>query len=63
VHSSTGWHYQLVANFQPPTTNSQITRLESVAEQGKTHYEGQVQSKAGKTVVLELDADGKAIKK
>ena len=40
-----------------------ITRLESVTEQGKTHYEGQVQSKPGKTVVLELDADGKAIKK
>ena len=30
---------------------------------GKTHYEGQVQPKAGKKVVLELDADGKPIKK
>jgi len=40
-----------------------IVALESVVENGKTHYEGQVQTKAGKKVAIELDADGKPIKK
>ena len=39
----------------------QIVKLEAVTEQGKMHYEGQVRNKAGKTVAMELDADGKAI--
>jgi uncharacterized membrane protein YkoI len=37
--------------------------LESVTENGKTHYEGQVRTKAGKKLALELDADGKPIGK
>lgn len=40
-----------------------IVRLESVMENGKTRYEGQVQNKAGKNVAVELDADGKPYKK
>ena len=40
----------------------QIVVLESVTTNGKVHYEGQVKTKAGKTVSLELDADGKPIK-
>lgn len=40
-----------------------IVALESVMENGRTHYEGQVQTKAGKKVAIELDADGKPIKK
>ena len=40
-----------------------ILVLESVMENGTTHYEGQVQTKAGKKVAIELDADGKPIKK
>ena len=40
-----------------------IVALESVVENGKTHYEGQVRTKAGKKVAIELDADGKPIKK
>jgi uncharacterized membrane protein YkoI len=40
-----------------------IVMLESVLENGKTTYEGQVKTKAGKKVTMELDADGKPIKK
>jgi len=40
-----------------------IVRLESVLENGKTHYEGQVQTKAGKKMSLELDAAGSPLKK
>jgi uncharacterized membrane protein YkoI len=40
-----------------------IVALESVVENGKTHYEGQVLTRAGKKVAIELDADGKPIKK
>jgi uncharacterized membrane protein YkoI len=40
-----------------------IVVLESVTENGKTHYEGQVRTKAGKKLALELDADGKPIGK
>ncbi len=41
----------------------QIVILEAVTSNGKTHYEGQVKTKAGKRVSLELDPDGKPIKK
>ena len=40
-----------------------IVTLESVRENGNTTYEGQVQPKAGKKITLELDANGKPIKK
>jgi len=40
-----------------------IVALESVMENGKTRYEGQVQTKAGKKVAFEVDADGKPYKK
>ena len=40
-----------------------ILVLESVLENGKTHYEGQVQTKAGKKIAIELDAAGTPIKK
>ena len=40
-----------------------IVALESVVENGKTHYEGQVRTMAGKKVAIELDADGTPYKK
>lgn len=40
-----------------------IVKLESVTEQGRLRYEGRVQTKAGKTVALELNADGTPVKK
>jgi uncharacterized membrane protein YkoI len=40
-----------------------IVVLESVMENGKTRYEGQVQNKAGKKVAIELNADGTPYKK
>ncbi|MEP6915333.1 MAG: PepSY domain-containing protein [Acidobacteriota bacterium] len=40
-----------------------IVGLESVAENGTTTYEGQVKTKSGKKVTVELDANGKPIKK
>ncbi len=40
-----------------------ILVLESVTENGKTHYEGQVQTKAGKKIALELEAAGTPVKK
>ena len=39
-----------------------IVALESVLQDGKTTYEGQVQTKAGKKVAVEVDASGKPIK-
>jgi len=39
-----------------------ILVLESVVKDGKTTYEGQVQTKAGKKVGVEVDANGKPIK-
>jgi uncharacterized membrane protein YkoI len=41
----------------------QIVALESVVEHGKARYEGQVRTKAGKKVAVEVDADGKPYKK
>jgi uncharacterized membrane protein YkoI len=43
--------------------HGKILVLESVQENGKTHYEGQVQTKAGKKVAIELNADGTPVKK
>ena len=40
-----------------------ILVLESVVENGKTRYEGQVQNKAGKKVAIELNPDGTPYKK
>ena len=40
-----------------------ILMLESVQQNGRTRYEGQVQTKAGKKVAVEVDADGKPYKK
>jgi uncharacterized membrane protein YkoI len=40
-----------------------VVTLESVRENGNTTYEGQVQPKTGKKITLELDANGKPIKK
>jgi uncharacterized membrane protein YkoI len=39
-----------------------IVVLESVLKDGKTTYEGQVRTKAGKKVAVEVDANGKPIK-
>jgi uncharacterized membrane protein YkoI len=40
-----------------------IVKLESVQENGRTTYEGQVQPKTGKKLTLELDANGKPLNK
>ncbi len=40
-----------------------IVTLETVVENGKTTYEGQVKTKTRKNVTMELDANGKALKK
>lgn len=40
-----------------------IVVLESVKENGVTTFEGQVKTKAGKRVTMELDAAGKPVKK
>jgi uncharacterized membrane protein YkoI len=37
--------------------------LEAATTNGKTHYEGRVQTKAGKKVTFDLDPDGKPVKK
>jgi hypothetical protein len=39
-----------------------IVKAESVMAKGKTTYEGQMKSKAGKTVTLEVDAEGRPVK-
>jgi uncharacterized membrane protein YkoI len=39
-----------------------IVVLESVMKDGKTTYEGQVQTKGGKKIAVEVDADGKPVK-
>jgi len=60
---------QLDADKAPPAVKTaleakgQIVGLESVTTNGKTHYEGQVKTKAGKKVSLDLEPDGKPIKK
>ena len=60
---------QLDADKAPPSVRSAleakgtIVVLESVLENGKTTYEGQVKTKAGKKLTMELDADGKPVKK
>jgi uncharacterized membrane protein YkoI len=41
----------------------QIVTLESVTTNGKVHYEGQVRTKAGKKLSLDLDASGNPITK
>jgi uncharacterized membrane protein YkoI len=40
-----------------------ILGLESVLENGKTHYEGRIQTKAGRKIAIELDAAGTPITK
>ena len=40
-----------------------IVVLESVQQNGTTTYEGQVKTKAGKKVSMELNADGTPLKK
>jgi uncharacterized membrane protein YkoI len=60
---------QLDADKAPPPVRSAleakgtIVVLESVLENGRTTYEGQVKTKAGKKLSMELDADGKPVKK
>ena len=60
---------QLDVDKAPPAVKAaleakgQIVVLESVMTDGKTHYEGQVKTEAGKKVSLELDAEGKPVKK
>lgn len=41
--------------------NGRIVKIESVTTRGRTHYEGHVRTKAGKTIAIEIDADGKPI--
>ena len=60
---------QLDIDKAPPAVRAaleakgKIVRLESVMENGATRYEGQVQTRAGKKVAVEVDADGKPYKK
>jgi len=60
---------QLDIDKAPPAVKAaleargKIVTLESVVENGKTRYEGHVQTKAGKKVAVEVDADGKPYKK
>jgi len=60
---------QLDVDQAPPAVKTaleaqgKIVKLESVLENGTTRYEGQVQTKAGKKVAVELDANGKPYKK
>jgi uncharacterized membrane protein YkoI len=60
---------QLDIDKAPPAVKAaleargKIVVLESVVENGKTRYEGQVQTKGGKKVAVEVDADGKPYKK
>jgi uncharacterized membrane protein YkoI len=60
---------QLDVDKAPPAVKAaleargKIVALESVMEKGKTRYEGQVLTKAGKKVAVEVDADGKPYKK
>ena len=60
---------QLDADKAPPAVKAaleakgQIVVLESVTTNSKTHYEGQVKTKAGKKVSLDLDPDGKPVRK
>jgi len=41
--------------------SGRIVKLESVTTRGQTHYEGHVRTKAGKTIAIEIAADGKPI--
>lgn len=57
-----------IANAPAPVraameAKGKIVALEAVMLGGKTTYEGQVQTTAGKKVAVEVDADGKAIKR
>lgn len=60
---------QLDIDKAPPAVKAaleakgKVVTLESVMENGKTRYDGQVQTKAGKKVAFEVDADGKPYKK
>jgi len=60
---------QLDVDKAPPAVKAaleargKIVRLESVLENGRTRYEGRVQTKAGKKVTVEVDADGKPSRK
>lgn len=40
-----------------------IIRLEAATTHGKTHYEGKVRTKAGKTMTVDLNPDGTPVKK
>jgi uncharacterized membrane protein YkoI len=59
---------QLDVDKAPPPVKAaleakgKIVVLESVMKDGKTTYEGQVQTKGGRKVAVEVDADGKPIK-
>ena len=44
-------------------SRGRIVKLESVTENGQVRYEGHVRNKTGKTVAIELKADGSAYKK
>lgn len=56
---------QLDVEKAPPAVKAaleakgKIVALESVTEKGRTHYEGRVQTKAGKKVAVEVDGDGR----
>ena len=51
------------ATVEAESKGATITGISSEKENGKTRYEGQVRTKAGKTVAFEVDADGKPYKK
>jgi hypothetical protein len=44
-------------------SRGRIVKLESVTENGQVRYEGHVRITTGKTVAIELKADGSAYKK
>src|SRR4029077_12945574 len=55
---------QLDADKAPPSVRSALEAKGTIVvlENGKTSYEGQVKTKAGKKLTMELDADGKPVK-
>jgi hypothetical protein len=60
---------EISAEMAPPAVRAaldargRVEKLESVLENGRTRYEAQVRTKAGKKITRELDPDGSPTKK
>jgi uncharacterized membrane protein YkoI len=60
---------EISAEVAPPAVRAaleargRIEKLESVLENGRTRYEAQVRTKAGKKITMDLEPDGSATKK